>query len=772
MRNILLFCIAILISSKLSSEINKPEEEIQNEDLDDLELLVSRSSARRTPPSRQNARPVYRQRTQVYKTSAPIYRQRTQVYKTSAPAYRQRTNAPVNRQRTTVYKTSTPTYKPNTPVSRPNTPLSRLNIASSRPNNPSSRPNTHIYGPIIPQSSKPNLYNPIKLKQTFSTPRNNASQNGSTSLINRFFNKLNHLPTEIPVIDPLNNKKTFNVGNKIKIGVENDFHNIKADGTYTNSRVSPTGEKIDTKYSGSIGAKFEDGKKGISGSIGKSSTTSRGPDYTQTENKHSFSIDANHKDGNKGIEASYTNTRTNGKGKKIGEYDSSQTNTNERKITGGGGVDKNGVIYGNIDYQNKNTNDNTKSLGSGNNKVSESDYNTREKKVSGGVKIDHGVNIDGSYSDKNIKGKKYSVGNASYSKENEVGNTYNGGIEIKKNGAELTGGYEIYNQENHKVKAGAIEALYSKKDYSKGEGGIFGRFINGKFNTGISGSIAKGQTHSYKSGDTKVTAGKEDKLSGNIGVSVSKEGVGINGQAQLSNTYSGSYERGKVKVDGSAGKYHTLGGNITMSKRGFGARINYEEKYSAQGKGKAGKKSIDGNGYYSKNTYGGLGVTGGRNTSANIVVGREYTIGGQFNKNGKQVGSGIGNAKGEGYAEFGVNKNGGPNVQIGLRGEGQFNGKFNNLDIEYRVLPEIGIDANKEGLRFIGGINPGFDIKKGGKIIVHIDGKDMANFGVNAAKAEVKNIVQTGTNLARIQYSISEKLLKSGIKKFKILFKP
>ena len=73
----------------------------------------------------------------------------------------------------------------------------------------------------------------------------------------------------IPVVNPLNNRKNINAGNKLKIGVENDFHNIKADGTYTNSRALPSGEKINTKYSGSIGVKFEDGKKGISGWIGK-----------------------------------------------------------------------------------------------------------------------------------------------------------------------------------------------------------------------------------------------------------------------------------------------------------------------------------------------------------------------------------------------------------------------------------------------------------------------------------------------------------------------
>ena len=112
----------------------------------------------------------------------------------------------------------------------------------------------------------------------------------------------------IPVVNPLNNRKNINAGNKLKIGVENDFHNIKADGTYTNSRALPSGEKINTKYSGSIGAKFEDGKKGINGSIGKTSTTCRGAYYSQKGNDHSFSLDANHKDGNKGIEASYANT--------------------------------------------------------------------------------------------------------------------------------------------------------------------------------------------------------------------------------------------------------------------------------------------------------------------------------------------------------------------------------------------------------------------------------------------------------------------------------
>ena len=72
--------------------------------------------------------------------------------------------------------------------------------------------------------------------------------------------------------------------------------------------------KRDTKYSCSLGVKFEDGKKGISGSFGKTTTDYRGSTYTQRGNQHSLSLDALHKDENKGIEGTYTNKRTNGRG--------------------------------------------------------------------------------------------------------------------------------------------------------------------------------------------------------------------------------------------------------------------------------------------------------------------------------------------------------------------------------------------------------------------------------------------------------------------------
>ena len=57
MKIFLLFYFVILILSKRFSEFNKPEEKIQNEDMDDLELLLSRAAAKRSTPSRHNSRP-------------------------------------------------------------------------------------------------------------------------------------------------------------------------------------------------------------------------------------------------------------------------------------------------------------------------------------------------------------------------------------------------------------------------------------------------------------------------------------------------------------------------------------------------------------------------------------------------------------------------------------------------------------------------------------------------------------------------------------------
>ena len=810
MRKILLICIFILITSKITLEADKPEEKVQNEALDDLDLFLSRSSGRRITPSRQNMRPAYRPsptpfrpRAPLSKPSYPTYkrniqtsRPNNQIYRRNIPTWRPniqtsrpinqnyRRNIPTRRPNTQTsrpnvqtsrpinqnYIRNIPTWRPNTQTSRPNIQTSRQNIQRFVPNKPFFRQNSPIYGPPSP---KPNLNNPISKKTSYnvkpsSTPVNSPSQIRTNSPINKFFNNLNRLPNRLPVINPLNNKKNINVGNKIKIGVENDFHNIKADGSYTNSRTLPSGIKKETKYSGSFSAKFEDGKKGVSGSIGKTSTTYRGIYYTQRGNEHSFSLDANHKDGNKGIEAIYTNTRTNGNGKKIGKYDISQSTSNEKKITGGGGIEKNGRIYGNGEYQNKRTN--TKLIGYDKNKASISNYDARAYQISGGYrKTRNGGEIDGAFTTKNINGQKYSVGIASYSKENEVGNKYNGKINFEKNGGGLTGGYETYNQQTHKGKVGAIEASHSKKDYLKAEGGVNGSYNKGAFNGGISGSIARGQEHTAKFGDTKVTVGKEDKLSGNLGISASKQGVGINGQVQVSNTYKGSFESGKVKFDGSAGKSQTLEGKVLLNRQGINARVNYEENYSAQGKSKIGNKEIDGNGYASKSTYGGIGVKGDKKGgSVEAVVGREYRLDGQYNENGKQVGKVFGNAKAEGFAKIGANKKDGVTAEVGVRGEGKLTSKI----IDYKITPEIGLEADKNGLHLKGVLNPGIDIKNGDKTIMHINGNDIVDAGIYMAKKEVKNAIQTGTNIAKAEVAIAGTVIKSGINKIANIFKP
>ena len=301
MRITLLLFIAILISSKATLEVNKPEDKVQNEELDDLDLFLS------------------------------------------FPSFKM------------------PSIRPSMPSLKPTT---------FKPSMPSLKPTT-----FKPTTFKPTTFKPTTSNtKTILNPRSNFQTNMKNK-VNGFYKGLNKLPNSLPVVNPLNNRKDFNVGKKLKFGVENDFHNIKADGSYTRTKNLGPGMKRDTKYSGSIGAKFEDGRKGISGSIGKTTTDYRGPFYTQRGNQHSLSVDALHKNGNRGIEASYTNTKTNGRGIKIGKGNIANIRSNDRTYTLGGGVEKNGRKYGNIGYQNKNTN--THSIGYGDKKISRSDYTAR-----------------------------------------------------------------------------------------------------------------------------------------------------------------------------------------------------------------------------------------------------------------------------------------------------------------------------------------------------------------------------------------------------------
>ena len=130
---------------------------------------------------------------------------------------------------------------------------------------------------------------------------------------------MNKLPNGLLVVNPLDNRKDIKIGDKIKIGFENDFHISKLDGSYAKTKNIASGIKQDTKYSGSMGVKLEDGKKGISGSIGKTTTNTNGNTYTTKGNQYSISLDAIHKDGQKGLEGSYTNTKKEGNGIKFGK---------------------------------------------------------------------------------------------------------------------------------------------------------------------------------------------------------------------------------------------------------------------------------------------------------------------------------------------------------------------------------------------------------------------------------------------------------------------
>ena len=214
---------------------------------------------------------------------------------------------------------------------------------------------------------------------------------------------MNKLPNGLLVVNPLDNRKDIKIGDKIKIGFENDFHISKLDGSYAKTKNIASGIKQDTKYSGSMGVKLEDGKKGISGSIGKTTTNTNGNTYTTKGNQYSISLDAIHKDGQKGLEGSYTNTKKEGNGIKFGKDDISHTISKDKTYTIGGGADKDGRKYGNFGYETKDTN--TNSIKHGDKEISRSDYTTKGHEVTGGIKKDNnGVTFDGAYSNKNIKG--------------------------------------------------------------------------------------------------------------------------------------------------------------------------------------------------------------------------------------------------------------------------------------------------------------------------------------------------------------------------------
>jgi len=717
MRITLLLFIAILISIKATSEINKPEDKVQNEELDDLDLFMSFPSFKM--PSIRPSMPSF-------KPSMPSFKPTT--FKPSMPSFKP-----------TTFKPSMPSFKPTT--FKPSIPS--LKPTTFKPT--TIKPTTFKPTGMKPSVFKPTTFKPTTFKPTTSTaksilnPRSNFQTNMKNK-VNGFYKGLNKLPNSLPVVNPLNNRKDFNVGKKLKFGVENDFHNIKADGSYTRTKNLGPGMKRDTKYSGSIGAKFEDGRKGISGSIGKTTTDYRGPFYTQRGNQHSLSVDALHKNGNRGIEASYTNTKTNGRGIKIGKSNIANIHSNDRTYTLGGGVEKNGRKYGNIGYQNKYTN--THSIGYGDKKISRSDYTARAHQISGGYrKTRDGREIDGSYTRKDIKGQKYSVGKYSITRENEVGNKYNGRVKFGRNGGSVTGSLERYNKQTYKGKVGAIDASYSKKDYRNIQGGAYGSYKNGIFKGGLGGRYANGQTHTAKLGDAKFTAGRENSYSGKIGITSSRNGVGIRGQGQRSTRYNGGFSGGNVNVGGSFKQTQSVGGSAHFNRNSFGARGNYGQRYDVGGTGRFGKNRIGMKGHFSENTYGGIGGRFNRQGgSIHGNIGRSYSAGALVNVNGRKVGAN-GRINGQLNGNLGYNKRTGFTGQVGAKGQAHVGAQIGNVGAQANLRVNVGI-GNKNGhLGLNGGIHGGIDIRTGKGKNIHI-GKQTIKKGARFVERQVKNGVK------------------------------
>jgi len=505
--------------------------------------------------------------------------------------------------------------------------------------------------------------------------------------------------------------------------------------------------KRDNKYSGSFGAKFEDGRKGLSGSFGKTTTDYRGKTYTQRGNQHSFSLDALHKNGNRGIEGTYANTRTNGRGIKIGDGKIENIRSNERKYTLGGGVEQNGRRYGNIGYQNKNTN--THSIGYGDNKISRSDYTARAHQISGGYrKTQNGREIDGAYTRKNIKGQQYTIGKTTFTRENEVGNNYNGRVKFGRHSSSATGGFERYHQQTYRQKTGAIETEYSRKDSRNIQGRVYGSYRNGIFKRGLDGRYANGQTHTAKLGDAKFTAGRENSYSGNFGITSSRNGFGIEGRGQRSKGYNGGFSAGNVNVDGSFRQTQSVGGSTYFNRNSFGARGNYEQRYDVGGAGRFGNNRIGMKGHFSQNTYGGIGGTFNREGgSINANVGRSYSAGAQADINGKKYGVN-GGVNGQLNGNLGYNKRTGLNGQIGGRGQAHLGAQVGGVGAKLNIGVDAGIGRQNGKFGAHGGIHGGLDIQTPDGKNHHIGKKEIKNSIHNAPRVIGRELARQGTKLA------------------------
>ena len=325
-------------------------------------------------------------------------------------------------------------------------------------------------------------------------------------------------------------EKKIGKNGKAEFGVTSN--SVSAGGKYTTHKGNQ-----DTTYSGKIKAQKGDGKTTVSLTGGKMKTINHGPAYIKKGQEHEISGSRINDGKKKGYEGSYTKRQISGNGYKVGKSEYSNTNTRERKFTGGytkSNDGRKGIHGGYLD-----TKTNKKSIKAGGKEISRSDYNTRSYSGEGGVKkTSNGYKVDGSLTKKDIKGRKYQIGKGSYTHEKEKGTIVKGEGNIGRHGGNLRGSVENYDKTTHKVGYGEFKGEVSKKNYQKAEGNVGFKSKNGVTTAKAGASYATGTQYTGKLGNMKVTGGKEDKISAKVGARITKNIVKANAQIKDSHRYS------------------------------------------------------------------------------------------------------------------------------------------------------------------------------------------------------------------------------------------
>jgi len=494
-------------------------------------------------------------------------------------------------------------------------------------------------------------------------------------------------------------EKKIGKNGKAEFGVTSN--SISAGGKYTTHKGNQ-----DTTYSGKIKAQKEDGKTTVSLIGGKMKTINHGPAYTKKGQEHEISGSRINDGKKKGYEGSYANRQINGNGYKVGKSEYSNTNTRERKITGGYTKSNDGRkgIHGG--YEDSTTN--KKSIKAGGKEISRSDYNTRSYSGEGGIKkTSHGCKADGSFTKKDITGRKYQIGKGSYTHEKEKGIIVKGEGNIGRHGGNLRGSFENYDKTSHKIGYGDLKGEVSKKNYQKAEGNVGFKSKNGVATARAGASYATGTQYTGKLGNMKVTGGKEDKISAKAGARITKNGVKANAQIQDSHRYSGSVQIGNINAEGSAGRTQTVNAHATINKNGVKVKANYEKAYDAKAHIKVGNNDVKARAKYSDNTYGSASVQAKNGKlSVQAKAGKEYRAGAGLKINGKNIASIDASAKGEAGAKIKASKNG-VAAQAGVNGKAGAKASFGQTEVQISAKADfhigVGFDI-KSGLHFdIGG---------------------------------------------------------------------